>query len=216
MITILTTVLDFLLMTWVFWPIILILPLAAYYNVTTAVKEEETEVFAGVLIAGIVGALAYKFPAIRGFFDGWKAVAIVLGGYVVAGFLLSLYKWLVVLWDFRKLDVKGRVEACRNAHAAADEAALKKRSETSYMSNPSVESRVKELDVFEKCVVETSNDTFMIYPNWKKYPIGTWWVYWPFFLLELPFDFVKRIMENLFNWLKHFYNGIAQKFAVNA
>jgi hypothetical protein len=213
--TIITAILDFLLMTWVFWPIILTLPFVAYYNVVSAVKDDESEIFSGFLIAAIVGILAYKFPAFRGYFDGWRAVAVVAGGYVAAGFLLSLYKWFVVLWDFRKADPKSVVESCRKEYAHREEERETGKLSGSYYNIP-VKERIKERPEFNKCIVETSDDTFMIYPNWKKYPIGTWWVYWPFFLLELPFDFIKRVMENVFKWLKHFYNGIAQKFAVTA
>lgn len=204
--TIITAVLDFLLMTWIFWPIIVVLPFVAFYNVFSAVKEDEVEVFAGAVIAAIVGILAYKFPVVRGYFDGWRAWCVILGGYVSAGFLLSLYKWLVVLWDFRKADVKGRIQSCRNSYNAEME-----KGRSSYID--SVKQRIQNL--FEKCVVEENNDnTFSVFPNWRKYPIGLWWVYWPFFLLELPFDFVKRIAESLFQWLRHFYNSVAKKFAV--
>jgi len=210
--TIITTILDFLLMTWIFWPIILTLPFIAYYNVVSAVKDNDSEVFAGFLIAAIGGALAYKFPALRGYFDGWHACFVVLGGNVAGGFLLSLYKWFSVLWDFRKADVKGRIEACRSAY----DTDVEKNSSRGY-STPSVKDRIEGLIIFKKCNVEENEDkTFTVFPNWKQYPIGTWWVYWPFFLLELPLDFVKRIMENLFNWLRHFYNGIAKSFAVKA
>ena len=212
-----TTVLDFLLMTWIFWPIILTLPLVAYYNVTDSVKEEESEFLAGFLIAAIVGALVYKFPALRGYFDGWRACLVVFGGYIAAGFLLSLYKWLSVLWDFRKQDVRNKIEECRIDYSVAEEK-YKTKKESGERFNPepdSVEDRVENL--FKKCNVEKNEDgTFTVFPNWKQYPIGIWWVYWPFFLLELPFDFVKRVMERLFNWLRHFYNGIAKSFAVKA
>ena len=114
MIAFFTTVLDFLLLTWVFWPIILALPLVAYYNVTVAVKNGYTEVFAGLLIGAVIGILSYRFPSFRGYFDGWRAFVVVIGGYVVVGFLLSLYKWLSVLWDFRKSDVKKKVEDIKN------------------------------------------------------------------------------------------------------
>lgn len=204
--TLITSLLDFLFMTWVFWPIILTLPFVAYYNVVSAVKDDESEVFAGFVIATIVGILAYKFPAVRGYFDGWRAWSVVLGGYVAAGFLLSLYKWFVVLWDFRKLNVKETIEKCKKEAKDAED------SGNRYC--PSVESRLKDYSDFQKCIVESSEGTYTIYPNWKKYPISIWWTYWPFFLLEIPFDFIKRIMENLFNWLRHFYNSIAKSFAV--
>jgi hypothetical protein len=208
--TIITAILDFLFMTWVFWPIILVLPFVAYYNVTNAVKDNECEVFAGVLIAGIVGILAYKYPAVRGYFDGWRAWAVVLGGYVAAGFLLSLYKWLVVLWDFRKGDIKGDIAQCKREY--------NNEYERNFAKGYSVTSMADRVErAFPKCNTTANEDgTFTVFPNWKKYPIGTWWTYWPFFLLELPFDFVKRIMENLFNWLRHFYNSIAQRFSVRA
>ena len=210
MIALFTTVLDFLLMTWIFWPIILTLPFVAFYNVFSAVKDDESEVFAGFVIAAIVGILAYKFPTVRGYFEGWRAWSVVLGGYVATGFLLSLYKWFVVLWDFRKQDVKAYINAAKADHQTSEEKVAK----SGFGSSSSVEDILE--NKFTKCVVEEENGVYSVYPNWKKYPIGTWWVYWPFFLLELPFDFVKRIMERLFNWLRHFYNGIAKSFAVKA
>ena len=204
------TVLNFLFLTWVFWPIVLGILLVAFGKIVYSVREHDFAVFPAFLIATTGAAIAYRYPSIRPYFFTWQGVGIVFGAYVVAGFLVSLYKWMAVLIDFKKLDVSSAIAKVR-VDEDKEYLRLKQKHGNDYEYTRDVLSEVQ--GYFSNCVVKESADgKISVYPNWKKHPIGTWWSYWPFFALELPFDFVKQIGERLLSLMRHFYNGIAEKF----
>jgi hypothetical protein len=187
------------LFAWTFWPIVVLLPIIAYMAVQTAAKEDSGSFAAIFLMSVVVGLLTYKYQWIRDLFTSWTSIAYVIGGYVLAGFLVSLYKWFMVLFDFKKLkeEVRAEITKLKNSGTLGDEL-------NRVLSNH-----------YAKCYVDVDdNNVVTIYPNWKEHPIGVWWVYWPFFILSVVFDPLKRIIENLYERLKDFYNFIAKQFSV--
>ena len=212
MITIITAILNFLFLTWVFWPLAILSPIIAFGMVANLTdkadrygcfKHEVWSPVPGFFIAFFVAALAWHFPFLRGYFDGWRAIATVLGGYVIVGFFMSFYKWIVVLVEFYK--------ERENIIARITEVKKSALSSTHHSCEEMIESEYKFCNVEKR-----EDDTYIVYPNWKKYPIEIWWCYWPFFIVQIPFDIVKDFIERAFNWIKGFYNSIAKKFSINA
>lgn len=205
----LISVLDFLFLSWFFYPVIVILPIICYAIVFKTSEENEFPVEPSFLLIPVIGALLWRFPSLRGLFADWHVYLYVVGGYVLAGFLLSLYKWIMVLVDFRKPNVKIMIGCCRSD------------IETRYSHNHNaakdqqVAEQLRRDYQFKNCLVTVNPDrSITIYPDRHKYPIATWWVYWPFFLLSVVFDPLKRVIEKLTEWTKTFYESIARRFSV--
>ncbi len=164
-------------MTWVFWPIIFILPVAAYYNVAKSCRAEEPEIFAGLIISSFIGVLLYHFPLLREYCNTWKSIGYIILIYSALGFAVSLYKWAMVIIDFRKSDAQFKLNTLKSEDAEKN----KKYPERLYKD--SLEYSIKR--EFPKCSIirNQSNETYIIYPNLEEYPIIKWWVYWRVFYM---------------------------------
>ncbi len=203
---------DFILLTWFFWPLAILFPLGAYFSLRDSVKKEESPILPGFLIALAGTILAYRYPWFREIVTSWKSIAWLVGSYVTAGFVLALYKWFVILWDFRKTDFKAHVDDAKLGLKNNPRASF---LDESHYESDRVLSLLRRSTSLDKFNIQYNDDaTYSFYPNWKQYPIGSWWVYWPFFLFEIPFDVLTRLITNLFNWFRYLFNGIARKFAV--
>jgi hypothetical protein len=200
-------VLDLLFISWFFWPVAFGLPVICYFVIASSFKEDKYTHVPEFLLAIVIGAVLWRYPDLRHYATDWHNWAYVIGGYAVAGFLMSLYKWLRVIGSFRSQDVKGTI------------ARIRSEVNTVYHMNHE-EARAAEATQqlrrkFDKCKVVLNDDkTISIWPDRSEYSISSWWVYWPFFLLELPFELVGDICRACYNTIRRLYDGIAQSFSV--
>lgn len=190
--------LDILFLTWTFWPIVVGLPLICYGVVSSLEAKDESEAWPTLLIILAGAATLYRYPALR--LTEWQTWAYAVGGYVLIGFLLTLYKWVMVLVDFRKSDVAKDIAETRTAYSSPKKAA----------------ASLGSLYRYKKCLVEVNDadGTISVRPNWHSYPLATWATYWPFFAFSVILDPIKRGIEHAIGWLKSFFDGIARRFAV--
>jgi hypothetical protein len=204
----LISILDFLLLGFFFYPLVVGLLLLAYAVTASLEKEKEWGVGPLLLLTLTGGALLYHFPILRS--TDWSVWAGVTGGYMAVGFMVSLYKWVDVLIAFRKRPV------------AAD---IVEAKEEEYRCSPQNHAAARLKDAANRltgyrepycdCVADCNDDgTITLRPDWRKHPIAAWATYWPFFALSIPFDWLKRGIERITNWLRQFWDGIARRFSV--
>ena len=199
------TVLDFLLLSWAFWLIAPGLTVIAYIIVSELADEKEWGFAPLFFLALAGGALWYRYPEVR---LTWSGAAWAAAGYVAAGFILSLWKWLTVLLDFKKLPVAVMI-ACQKADARIQN--------PSYHAQAVLNEAARKLAhdcTLKGCKVVENAGTITIYPDWRRHPIATWFTYWPFFLFSVVLDPVKRGIARLVQELKELYESIAKRFKV--
>src|ERR1035438_3413468 len=101
MIAILTSILAFLIETWAFWILSPVL-LFVTYSALTSRRRGAFPVSPILAYAVLLAAIGYKYPALRHYALTWTGGGILVGGYVVAGFVVSLLKWVVSLLEFMR------------------------------------------------------------------------------------------------------------------
>ena len=224
----LTSVIDFLVLTWLFWPLLVLIPIVCYFMVLDAVRHEHYPLMPELLLAAVIAAVVYHFPVLHLYAFSWQVWALAVPVYIVAGFGIAFYKWMAVIHDFR---ASGPAAIIASTRADVWQEAVKA-NRVKWTGPELVKEVSSRLDRYwdRKAVIEVppsrcpdqltqaefSAVALRVYPNWKKHPIATWWVYWPFFALSVVFDPIERFIRQLTAWLKGVFNGVARKFSVSA
>lgn len=193
------TILDYLLLGWLFWPVAIV-PLLIAYALVNA-DDSDCAVGALILSAVALGACLYRYPEFRAFAFTWSGAAWLVGGYVVAGGILSLWKWVNVLMDFKRKAPEA-LKKVKRPDAPSEIAENLGRSIFGYGKSHYVVSG------------DGLNGDSVYYPNYKVFPIATWWVYWPFFTLSVVFDPINRLIRRVYDLLKGVYERMARTVAV--
>jgi hypothetical protein len=208
--SIIVWVLDLLFLSWLFWPILFGVPILCWIFITSAVKDEEFTIGAALLMLLVLFAnfWRYSYPSLA-VLTTWHFWVTGLTVYLGAGFVISTYKWFMVIMNLRK-DLQNKVlisthkNDIQHHHPDWDGEEIAR----------AVVRVIEDKSYYSKLKVEADGLQVLVFPNWKKYPIGTWWVYWPFFLLEVVFDPIQRVVEKVVDFLKDYYHYIAKYFAV--
>lgn len=100
MYTFLIGALDWLFLGWVFWPMFIIFSFWSYGSVRKS--KHEFAFFPLILIAVMGFAAVWRWPVLKTLFSSWELIALAVGAYIVAGFIVSLYKYIAELHDFKK------------------------------------------------------------------------------------------------------------------
>jgi hypothetical protein len=56
--------------------------------------------------------------------------------------------------------------------------------------------------------------TISVYPDRSEYPVGTWWTYWPFFLLSVILDPLQQGLTWVTNLLRNGFDFIGLQFRI--
>lgn len=215
MIATLEAILNFLFLTsWLFWAEVGIIPLVCYFLIDGAVKDDEFPTLPLFLIAAVGFGVAWKYPSVWQFFTTWTNWLIAFGGYIVAGFIVATVKWLIVLNDFRNGNITETIASAKKSRDRDIGAYV----ESGGKGNP--ELFVKSLKEYlsytetKNLIVSEENGKIKAYPNWKKYPIGSWWNYWPFFALSTVFSRINKLIEFIYTLFRHYWESLAAKFSV--
>lgn len=203
-----TWVLDLLFLSWFFWPVIAFFPVICYFVVIDGFKDSEWRTAPAILLSIVALAVVWRFDSLKPYAKDWHWWAIAFGTYMGAGFCMTLYKWMRVIIAFRKQDIKSSIQRVRENV-----------DKTQHMNHEPARNNevVRELKMmFPKTVVtcDSSDRSITIWPDRNAYSLSLWWCYWPFFLLEIPFELVGDLVTGLLRFLRGFYNGLAKSFSV--
>lgn len=193
-------ILDLLLIGYVFWPVLFVFALLIYASIERG-KSILCGNFFGVLFIAAVWAHYRTIPP-------FINIVEFAGIYILVGFLVSLYKYFIILYDFRK-----------NAPAAITKIKKHYSPPTYRLNDKEMITRVEsdlstELDLPYNSVEydETTNSYHIKYNNCG--PIALWWIYWPCYLLSTIFDPIERFIKYIYEKIKGFYNNMAKWFGV--
>jgi len=214
----LTDILNIALMTWFFWVVFaafLIWPLVLIVSVVC--DDEAKFVLSPLVLFGVlIFVSTYHWPSLRPHVLDWHFWLRYTIGYVVVGFLVTTGKWYLTLKKFSRSNPAERITLARAQAQQKEEA--RESGGGRRMDARSIEDFTQSAleQAFPRCKVNYgTGKANNIYPNWRKYPIAGWWMYWPFYLLQMPFEFLQELITTLVGKLKRYFEGIALRFAVN-
>lgn len=189
-------ILTFLFIPYIFYGVVVCVLLFSYIVVKDA--RDDFSWFALFLFALLITGFGFYYPSVGAYIFTIKGAIITTISYIVAGAVVSMWKWMVILIDFRK-------------EAPLVVSKIKENYTDEY---PGIANRVSgELYGYHGKVIK--NDlTDKYYPNYKGFPIANWWIYWPLFVLQLIFDPIDRIIRHIYNQIKEVYNNVAKRFSV--
>lgn len=208
----LTSFLDLLFLSWFFYPLVIVFPVICYYIIEQtgrSVYHDNDWPGGPLFLLAIVGAaVLYRFPTLRP--ASWHGYIWWALTYIAIGFGVALYKWLAVLVAFKRGHVKIDI-----ARAKAAELAENPQNHARAQLNEAVD-RLKRDSDYRRCIITVDGDTgfITIYPNWQQHPIASWFAYWPFHALSIPFDWLTDAVEWVAKALRGFWEGIAKHFSV--
>lgn len=182
------TALNWLLFSWLIWPIIALGLFVPNY----IVKADKD--FAGIAFLPIgiaIGAAWWRWPAI--FPHTWGGAALAAGLYLAAGGVYSAFKYLQTLRAF-KAQAEEALKGC-----SGNEGDRKARLRSAFCYSSGLSVRFDE------------NGAQL---DWARLPIANWWIWFPYFLCGTAFDFVSNLGDRLVGAFKGFYQGLAKRFAV--
>ncbi len=189
MIAFLFSIVDFLVLTWAFWLIAPGLCLWSYCYVKP--KHTASFHFGPVFLMGlVVAACAYKWPVVREWLIPGK-LWLTMAGYLFIGFLTTLIKWRTITQRFANAD-------------------------TSYFTAETEKYRIEQsLELPSGSLeVKTAGPEPEYYLHWKKFPFGTWWTYWPFFMFSIVLEPILNTVDWLMNRAKFIYEGMARNASI--
>lgn len=187
------SLLSFLFLGWFFWPLSIGLLLGAYAVVKDADEFPTGSLF---LLGSVLGFCLYRYPELRDVLFSIKGAAYSVGGYILAGGVVSLWKWVTVLLDFRR-DAPEHLKKVNVNQPPGDRA--KCLSRFIYGSG--------------RDLVKESAGSF--YPDYRRFPIATWWTYWPLFLFQVILDPITRAIRRFVNFFRDIYEAVAKRFSVS-
>jgi hypothetical protein len=210
------TVLSILFLTWAFWVAVPLLTLASYICVVNNIKDEDDSVpwIAFLFLSFAIWGLGYRF---QNWVDvsNWRWWASMLGSYFGVGFGVSMYKWLSILRGFDRKAASVAIVLTRDkVKALYDDPRDQSWRIAGKRQDQYLQDELKQMADFKRCVVNVAlNGATAVYPDWRKYPIATWWVYWPFFMFDVLLDPLHRLVKMALKFMRHFYDSIGKLFA---
>lgn len=205
-------VLELLITWWIFYPIVVIGLLMCYKSLQDNIFDPRASSYSRMYTLDVgpfvtlvltVGLLAaYKFGLFAISWQWWLVGAAI---YFVMGGIVSTYKWVQVILDFNKPE--SRVDVQKTIDRAKLEYPVESDRGMGFKSF--IVTRHHCLKV-EWC----GDSSFSVYPDWEKFPLKLWWLYWPFFTLQVVFDPVQRFIGRCVRALRQFYDALARRWSV--
>lgn len=198
---------DLLFATWFFYVWLVGFSLWTFIAAAVVLDKDNDDFHYGIgfLFGAVLLAAGWHWKDFGGWLADWSHLPYVVGGYVIIGFLVALYKWTMVLFDFRRSNPAALIAKARtNSYASAYHASRKDHIEAAFK---------------DKCVVtqhggDEATATYSVYPNWRRHPIASWWAYWPVFAFSVVFDPIERAIRAAFNALRRFWDWMGSLVAV--
>ena len=198
--SIVSGVVEWLVFSWAVFPIYAITAIWFSFLVSGADKENEASVMSKflVLVAALVTVSRYGH-----FSDllNWRFDLFWVAVYLGVGFLVCMYKWFSLLHDFRHAAINVLAEH-PGMTAHADTVKRRIHSRMGFYSDRFADDRI---------LVDTSG---RYYIDWTGFPICTWWLDWPYFLLSTIFDPIQRAIRSAVQRLRSFFHWTATLFSV--
>ncbi len=185
MFTILTSALDWLLLSWFIWPILCALVLLPHAAFNGTYRNGDFQTWPMLPIGLLVGAAYWRWSALLP--HSWVGWALLGAAYLVAGFVYSLGKYVGALKALRVQALKLTPEERRTDTAI--------RQAFPYGSGVLVAQGKITLD-------------------WTRLPLANWWIYWPWFACSSVLDVVTNFGRHLVALFKGLYSRLAERFAV--
>ena len=216
----LISILDFLVLTTMWWVMLALLVVIIYAVSSEHAKLNQYPLGAEIFLTLITAGLIYRYPVLQPYARNWVWWVAGLGAYLGAGFLICSYKWLAAVLDFRKrcdsltdMVLQAKTMCARRDH---NQVVREGTGETEYVSQ-----RLKDLlgsdHGYGKVKIDvTPAGVYRAYLDWNAYPLAIWWVYWPFFLFSCIFDPIQRAVRRFIDWMKRYFHAIALRFSVSA
>lgn len=192
-------ILELLLLWYVFWPLAAIFSITSYCTVANN-EYGEWKVFPIFLLAAVVIGLGFYYPSFGAYLFTLKGAITATVSYVIVGGIVSMWKWLVVLMNFKEKAKTYDLKSPGNVDYHCIE--LIKHVFPSF----------RQYDITHKNAV--LYDGHKYYLNSKVFPISYWWTYWPLFLFSVVFDPIARIIRRLTKWLSDVYETVSKMFSV--
>lgn len=190
-------ILDILMVWWVYWPMSILLLSCGY-----ALGHQEDEfhpealIFLGALLAGIL----YRFDNLRHFLLSWDGALLGAGGYLMIGAAISLCKWMQKLDGFKTF---------------AKDWLPKNKPDPRNFTPPQKERLERAwTDTYATGRVTEQDGVFFL--NWRKFPLATWWIYWPFFSFSVILDPIRDLVNTIIAWFGNRLEQLAKIFSVKA
>lgn len=94
----LTGALEFLILGWLFWPITVVFIFWAYFNL----RDKDDFIFSPLfLLTATIAMIVYRYEPLKLFLSDWHNIAYAFAGYIIAGFVVAILKWLILIAKFR-------------------------------------------------------------------------------------------------------------------
>lgn len=194
-----TSILTFMLLGWFFWPLTAVLVLWTYCLVRG--EDDDFSYWATLFMGAVIASVIYRYDHIRVWIWNAEHATWCIVAYIAVGFLIAVHKWTNHLMAFKSA---GRKEVADIA---------KRHPDWEKGSTDFIRSLRSALSLKGDSVYYSPEKGY--YLNWREFPIGNWWAYWPFFILSVVFDPIRRACRWTVNRLKKFWEGLAKYFAVN-
>lgn len=200
-------------LSWLFFPIACLSLITTYFNIKN--DERDFPIVSGIVLGLVVwlSILRFDFPQFS-----WANLAYFVGGYIIIGFFVALFKWVQRLKEFKKVatEIKEKKDGEYNS-------IFSKYREQNYnwseeqLKSSTLESikRSTETDLsyrFSNVLYDTSTKKFYLGVN--KVSVSTHWVYWPFFVLSIVFEPIASVINFLVDYTKNFFTSISKRFSV--
>lgn len=205
---------TWLALSWLFFPIAAITILTTYFNVKN--ERNEFPIFSGIVIGGLVYLASFRFEELAKF--SWNNIFYVLGAYVLAGFLVSLFQWIKTLREFKVFatDAKKRLiesfEEDVNGLMSRNAGYTRKEAVDSTTKSHKSSLRSSLSHNFKN--VNFDEQTGKFYLGVDKSTMSKHWVYWPFFALSIIFDPITEFVNFVIDYAKNLFTSISKRFAV--
>ena len=211
--------------TWLFWLVILFSFFITAKAVTESAEEDSFGCAHVLFFTIFVTFIIYRFDGLRAFL-AWPNWIYVLGGYLVAGFGIAIYKWFQRVSAFRKF---AQTAALEIEEELREQESLQRLAPGARIPNShsSVDPKDKEtprtllkkqLDNhynFHNIGTDTTNpEEPKYYLMSSKSRVALWWTFWPFFLFSVVLDPLTRIIRSASALLSSIFTRISKRFSV--
>lgn len=189
---------TFLAYTWAFYILALATVVVSYIWVmdTDDRYRDGYFPFGPTLIVGaFIYILATRFDVLKQFII-WPNIMATIGGYLLIGFFVSLFRYVRRLSEFKEYATERKSE---NFKGSID---------SEYINSMRGDLKYK----FHNVTFEEKTGKFSL--DHKRSNITRHWIYWPFFLVSVVFDPIGDFVKFSVKRLGFLYQHLSKKYAV--
>ncbi len=209
------TAISWLALSWLFIPLVAISLLATYFNVKN--DRDDFPIFSGFLVAGIVYLSSFRFESLSVLFS-WSNIGYFLGGYILIGFFVALFKWILKLKEFKRVALEKRTDLEESLEkdvlSYLDKNPRSNREDAIKSVVDGNRNRLVSTLSYKYNLVCVDSVTGKIYLGVEKSLVSKHWIYWPFFILTVVLDPITEFVNFMVDYLKNLFTIISKRFSV--